>query len=189
MSPTGCPDPETLAALADGRLSGEALAAVAAHLDGCPACLAVAQAATMDTDPLVAALCRPDPANPYACEAGCDRAEARLRAPTEFGAASDLPTVMAPGPRPLPGAPAGSADGVGRYQSLRLHARGGLGEVHVALDEELPRQVALKRIQRPRAADPESRRRFVQEAAITARLEHPGIVPVYGLVRDDSGRP
>jgi hypothetical protein len=72
---------------------------------------------------------------------------------------------------------------------VRLHARGGLGEVHVALDEELSRPVALKRIQRPRAADPESRRRFVQEAAITARLEHPGVVPVYGLVRDGSGQP
>ena len=178
-----------MAALADGRLSGEALAAVAAHLDGCPACLALAQAATMDTDPLVAALCRPDPANPYAREAGCDRAEARLRAPAEFGAASELPTVMAAGPRPLPVPPAGPAAGVMRYRSLRLHARGGLGEVHVALDEELSRQVALKRIQRPRAADPESRRRFLQEAEITARLEHPGVVPVYGLVRDDSGQP
>ena len=101
MAPAGCPDRETLAALAAGRLSGEALAAVAAHLDGCPACLALAQAATTDTDPLVAALCRPDPADPYAREAGCDRAEARLRAPAESGAASDLPTArgLRPGSR------------------------------------------------------------------------------------------
>ena len=88
MAPDGCPDRETLAALAVGRLSGEALAAVAAHLDGCPACLALAQAATMDTDPLVAALCRPDPANPYAREAGCDRAEARR--PADVAAALGL---------------------------------------------------------------------------------------------------
>src|SRR5262249_1974172 len=126
---------------------------------------------------------------PWAGGGGRAGAGAGRRAPAEFGAASDLPTVMAPGPRPLPGAPAGPAAGVVRYRSVRLHARGGLGEVHVALDEELPRQVALKRIQRPRAADPESRRRFVQEAEITARLEHPGVVPVYGLVRDGSGQP
>src|SRR5437763_14923455 len=98
MSFAGCPDPETLAALAAGQLSGEILAAVAAHLDGCPACLALAQAASLDTDPLVAALCRPDPADPYAREAGCDRVVARLRALAETGAASDRPTVLAPGP-------------------------------------------------------------------------------------------
>src|SRR5262249_27102778 len=65
----------------------------------------------------------------------------------------------------------------------------GLGEVHVALDEELPRQVALKRIRGPRAGDPQSRRRFLQEAEITARLEHPGVVPIHGLVQDSSGQP
>src|SRR5215470_1464341 len=107
MAPAGCPDRETLAALSAGRLSGEALAAAAAHLDGCPACLALAQAATMDTDPLVAALCRPDPADPYAREAGCDRAVARLRALAETGLASDRSTVLVPGPGPLPAAPAG----------------------------------------------------------------------------------
>src|SRR5262245_42358102 len=189
MASAGCPDRETLAALAVGRLSGEALAAVAAHLDGCPACLALAQAATMDTDPLVAALCRPDPANPYAREAGRDRAEARLRATAEFGAASDLPTALAPGARPLPGAPAGPAAGVMRYRSVRLHARGGLGKVHVSLADQPSRPTAVKPIQKPRAADPESRRRFLQEAEITARLEHPGVVPIYGLVRDGSGQP
>src|SRR5439155_9334877 len=46
-----------------------------------------------------------------------------------------------------------------------------------------------KRSQQARAGDPESRRRFRQEAGITARLEHPGVVPVYGLVQDDSGQP
>jgi tetratricopeptide (TPR) repeat protein/tRNA A-37 threonylcarbamoyl transferase component Bud32 len=77
----------------------------------------------------------------------------------------------------------------GRYQPLRFHARGALGEVHVALDAELHREVALKRIQPPRADDPDSRRRFLLEAEITGRLEHPGIVPVYGLVQDADGQP
>ncbi len=72
---------------------------------------------------------------------------------------------------------------------LRPHARGGLGEVSVALDQELDRQVALKEIQEKHADDPASRARFVQEAEITGKLEHPGIIPVYGLGHDASGRP
>jgi serine/threonine-protein kinase len=76
-----------------------------------------------------------------------------------------------------------------RYRPLRLHAQGGLGEVFLAHDEELHREVALKRIQERHAEDAESRRRFLQEAEITGRLEHPGVVPVYGLVQGDDGQP
>jgi serine/threonine-protein kinase len=76
-----------------------------------------------------------------------------------------------------------------RFRVLRPHARGGLGEVFVAEDEELRREVALKQIQPNRADHPESRARFVLEAEITGGLEHPGIVPVYGLGSYADGRP
>jgi serine/threonine protein kinase len=76
-----------------------------------------------------------------------------------------------------------------RYRALRFHARGGLGEVWVARDEEFQREVALKRIREEQADDPDSRQRFLREAEITGRLEHPGIVPAYGLTRDADGRP
>jgi serine/threonine protein kinase/tetratricopeptide (TPR) repeat protein len=76
-----------------------------------------------------------------------------------------------------------------RFRILRPHAHGGLGEVYVALDEELHREVALKEIQDRYADDPESRTRFEQEAEITGGLEHPGIVPVYGLGHYAEGRP
>jgi serine/threonine-protein kinase len=82
---------------------------------------------------------------------------------------------------------AGPAEG--RYRALRLHAMGGLGQVSVALDEELNREVALKQIREQYADDAGSQARFVREAEITARLEHPGIVPVYGLDRDEAQRP
>ena len=68
-----------------------------------------------------------------------------------------------------------------RFQVLRPHASGGLGDVFVARDEELKREVALKEIQRRHADNPESRSRFLLEAEVTGGLEHPGIVPVYGL--------
>src|SRR5262249_20259257 len=68
-----------------------------------------------------------------------------------------------------------------RFEILRPHASGGLGEVFVARDRELNREVALKEIQARHAQQAESRARFVREAEITGGLEHPGIVPVYAL--------
>jgi serine/threonine protein kinase len=76
-----------------------------------------------------------------------------------------------------------------RYQPLRLHAEGGLGQVFLAQDRELHRQVALKRMKSAAAQDADMRRRFLLEAEVTARLEHPGIVPVYGLEVDANGEP
>jgi serine/threonine protein kinase len=76
-----------------------------------------------------------------------------------------------------------------RYQVVRPLARGGLGEIFVALDRELHREVALKEILAHHALDDGSRARFVQEAEITGGLEHPGVVPVYGLGAYVDGRP
>jgi serine/threonine protein kinase/tetratricopeptide (TPR) repeat protein len=76
-----------------------------------------------------------------------------------------------------------------RFRVLRPHARGGLGAVFVALDEELHREVALKQILDQHADDPTSRARFLIEAEVTGGLEHPGIVPVYGLGAYADGRP
>ena len=81
-----------------------------------------------------------------------------------------------------------TSDGL-RFRILRPHAEGGLGAVFVALDAELHREVALKQILDHHADDPISRGRFLVEAEITGGLEHPGIVPVYGLGNYADGRP
>jgi tetratricopeptide (TPR) repeat protein/tRNA A-37 threonylcarbamoyl transferase component Bud32 len=87
--------------------------------------------------------------------------------------------------------PVGSAAGGDgqRFRVLRPHARGGLGAVFVALDTELKREVALKQIREEYADDAFSRQRFIAEAEITGGLEHPGVVPVYGLGAQADGRP
>jgi WD40 repeat protein/serine/threonine protein kinase len=102
-----------------------------------------------------------------------------LPTPTGASAAPPLPATTAE---------AKSVAGL-RYQVLRPHGRGGLGEVFVALDKELGREVALKEIRAEHADDPLSRGRFVREAEITGGLEHPGVVPVHGLGTHDDGRP
>jgi tetratricopeptide (TPR) repeat protein/tRNA A-37 threonylcarbamoyl transferase component Bud32 len=84
--------------------------------------------------------------------------------------------------------PPGDAAG-SRYRVLRPHARGGLGEVFVALDLELHRQVAWKSLQDRYVDDSGSRARFLLEGEITGSLEHPGIVPIYGLGCTANGRP
>ena len=84
----------------------------------------------------------------------------------------------------------GSATSDGqRFRVLRPHAQGGLGAVFVALDVELNREVALKQILDAHADDLASRQRFMIEAEITGGLEHPGVVPVYGLGTYGDGRP
>jgi eukaryotic-like serine/threonine-protein kinase len=105
-----------------------------------------------------------------------------------YGGSSDDSDRLQSGPGPDHGAGNQQSQGP-RYRILRSHARGGLGEVFLALDAELNRQVALKELQAYHAHDPDSQSRFVLEAELTGRLEHPGIVPVYGLGRHPDGRP
>ena len=83
----------------------------------------------------------------------------------------------------------GTKTSADRYRVLRPHARGGIGEVFLAYDEELHREVALKEIQSRHLKDDSHRERFVREAEVTGGLEHPGIVPVYSLGHHGDGRP
>jgi serine/threonine-protein kinase len=66
--------------------------------------------------------------------------------------------------------------------------RGGIGEIYKAHDVVFHRELALKVLQEHRAEDPLARERFIQEAETTARLQHPGIVPIYGLGKQADGR-
>src|SRR5262245_16882303 len=76
-----------------------------------------------------------------------------------------------------------------RFKLIKPHAKGGIGQVWLARDGELQRDVALKAIQ-PKYADSDIQRaRFMLEAEITGNLEHPGIVPVYSLGRNAEGHP
>jgi len=83
-------------------------------------------------------------------------------------------------------APALVVRGEERYEIGELHGEGGRGQVLLAYDKELCRTVALKRLRYP---DPAAEARFVREARITARLEHPGIVPVHDAGRHPGGQP
>lgn len=73
----------------------------------------------------------------------------------------------------------------GHYELLGEVARGGIGRIIKARDRRLRREVALKQLHDPR----EGNARFVREAMLTARLQHPSIIPVHEVGRFSSGDP
>ena len=74
------------------------------------------------------------------------------------------------------------------YRLADVIGRGGMGEVIAAHDQRIGREVAIKRMHGAgRSADSISR--FLREARIQARLDHPAIVPVYELSTDTNGQP
>lgn len=76
----------------------------------------------------------------------------------------------------------------GRYEVAEELGRGGMGAVYRAYDRALDRDVAVKVLARAEL-DPRANERLQREARIAARLEHPGIVPVYDVGLLDDGRP
>jgi eukaryotic-like serine/threonine-protein kinase len=76
----------------------------------------------------------------------------------------------------------------GRYEIERPLGHGAMAVVDLARDEELGRNVALKRLAENLARDPDLRERFLREGRLAARLGHPNIVRVYDVGEAD-GRP
>jgi len=77
----------------------------------------------------------------------------------------------------------------GRYHLDREIARGAMGVVYRGRDADFGRDVAVKVLRDEHLRKPDLCRRFVDEARITARLQHPGIVPIYAVGEFPGGRP
>lgn len=77
----------------------------------------------------------------------------------------------------------------GRYAESSLLGEGGMGRVSLVRDAKLERDVALKSIRADRLHAPSMKRRFVREARLQGRLQHPSILPVYDFGLDDDGHP
>jgi serine/threonine protein kinase len=73
-----------------------------------------------------------------------------------------------------------------RFERVRLLGEGGMGLVELARDNDIRRTVAVKRLHAD-ARSEEALLRFADEVRIIGQLEHPSIVPVYDVGRDDSG--
>jgi serine/threonine-protein kinase len=84
--------------------------------------------------------------------------------------------------------PAGTRPSLPGYQLGMVIGQGGMGEVVVARDPKIGREVAIKRM-KATSPTPDAIERFLREAKVQARLDHPAIVPVHELGHDSEGRP
>ncbi|MEC7947921.1 MAG: serine/threonine-protein kinase, partial [Myxococcota bacterium] len=75
-----------------------------------------------------------------------------------------------------------------RYRRLEVIGRGGAGDVYRYLDRTLNRLIAVKELKSDLARDPGMVRRFMHEAQVVAQLDHPAIIPVHDLGRDEQGQ-
>jgi formylglycine-generating enzyme required for sulfatase activity/tRNA A-37 threonylcarbamoyl transferase component Bud32 len=97
---------------------------------------------------------------------------------------TDSKTVSMRGPAGLPDVELDS-----RYDSREYLSAGGQGDIYRVFDRRLRRQVVMKILDRALADDPISVSRFIQEAQVTAQLQHPAIVPVHDIGTLPDGRP
>ncbi|MGE3850717.1 MAG: WD40 repeat domain-containing serine/threonine protein kinase [Planctomycetota bacterium] len=114
-------------------------------------------------------------------------------APTQRGArSSDVAQPTVPRTRVQrsisqpPRAPVVDGEALGRFALREVLGKGGMGVVRLAHDPELGRPLAIKFLQ---SGSDDAVAQFLEEAQITAQLEHPNIVPVHDLGRDANGRP
>ncbi len=166
-----CLDDREISALVSGSMTTSERTAATSHLDHCDACRDLIAEAAL--------------ARPTVDAKGGSGERGRARS----------------GPAPTPSsAPQGTADAAaadaaaadaatadeGRYRDRAEIARGGMGRVLEATDSVLGRRVAVKEVL---STSPEALRRFAREIRITARLEHPSIVPVYDTGTSADGSP
>ncbi len=110
-----------------------------------------------------------------------------------FEEAFDL-TMVDDDPAPEDGSEAAALQGAqkldetDRYELGERLGRGGVGEVLLARDRRLDRTVAVKLMLTEAQASPTARSRFLYEGQVTARLGHPGIIPVHDMGSTLDGR-
>ena len=84
--------------------------------------------------------------------------------------------------------PGGSEGDAPDYELLALLGEGGMGLVYTARQTSIDRTIAVKMMKPHHSSSPEARVRFLSEAAVTGDLDHPNVVPIHELGKDETGQ-
>jgi serine/threonine-protein kinase len=103
---------------------------------------------------------------------------------TQLTQQKDTPAVTKTLETPFPQLTKGTSL-ANRYKIIEELGKGGMGEVYLAEDTNLKRQVAIKVLPQPFALDKERLARFEREARLLASLNHPNIATIHGLEKSD----
>ena len=82
-----------------------------------------------------------------------------------------------------------AADPKAQLSLGRTLGKGGMGVVRAAIQVPLQREVAVKTVRAPDGAEAAAGEELIREGRVTGALEHPGVVPIHGLGRNESGEP
>jgi predicted Ser/Thr protein kinase len=187
MAARSCPGFNELKAFALGNLCGEEFGAIAAHLEGCPACQASLEAFDDLADGLVVGLRDlKDPSEPEEVPPPekLITAVRRVGAVLSPGATSEF--SIDSGRRYARQLAAGDCR-LGKFELQGELGAGSFGYVFRARDTELDRSVAIKIQRAGSLADQEEVSRFMREARSVAQLKHPSIISLYEIGQTDDG--
>src|SRR4029079_5057060 len=73
------------------------------------------------------------------------------------------------------------------YELIELLGEGGMGVVYTARQASINRTVAVKMLKASQSRNKDSQQKFLSEAVVTGDLDHPNIVPMYDLCKNDAG--
>jgi len=170
---TGCPSDDQLQLLVCGRLTEDRFDGLFEHVEHCPNCLARLEFMEDIKDPFEKALGEISKHDLEAAEAEISSETQRINSEKllelvkkELAAKSEEFSLSLPCQ-------------LGPYRVGQLIGKGGMGEVYLAEHQRLQRAVALKVIRGYRQNDPEMRSRFLAEAAIVGKFDHPNLVRAY----------
>jgi eukaryotic-like serine/threonine-protein kinase len=120
-------------------------------------------------------------------EVVCREVEALLEAHERAGSFLETPALGLAAQAQAAETPSRSLVGkaLGAYQILSLLGSGGMGEVYKARDSKLNRSVAIKVLPPDKISDADRKRRFVQEARAASALNHPNVITIHDIGRED----